>query len=93
VTFKMLVIAAALTLPASAAFAQTATPVGNGALSGRSPHQAYKTSDASATTCGKVMHTLPAGKLPTYGLNAFPAAPCDSPKLARADQKSDKARD
>jgi hypothetical protein len=92
VTLKMLVIAAALTLPATAAFAQAAAPVGNGALSGRSPIHAYKTGDAGAT-CGKVMHTIPAGKLPTYGLNAFPAKPCASPVLAQAEAKTDKAHD
>ena len=91
-TLKMLVIAAALTLPASVAFAEAATPVGNGALSGRSPIHAYKTADAGPT-CGKMMHTIPAGKLPTYGLNAMRPMPCASATLVRAEEQTDKARD
>ncbi len=91
-TFKLLVIATALSLPASLALAETARPVGNGALSGRSPIQAYKTGDAGAT-CGKIMHTIPAGKLPTYGLNAMRPTPCASPILVRAEEPGDKASD
>jgi hypothetical protein len=92
---NLLILATALALPASAAFAQSATPAGPGALAGRSPHQAY-VADVTATTtatCGKSMHSLPAGKLPTYGTHALPATPCAKPALASADDQSRTARD
>jgi len=90
-TFKMFAFAAALALPASALIAETPTPVGHGATAGRSPHQAYNA--GTTATCGKVMHTIPAGKLPTYGTNAIPGANCDAPVLASADAKKERARD
>jgi len=92
VTLKTLLTAAAIVLPAFAAVAQTPAPVGNGALSGRSPIQAYKTGDAT-NACGRPSISLPAGKLPTYGLNGMPSAPCPSAQLVRAEEKRDEARD
>jgi hypothetical protein len=38
------------------------------------------------------MHSLPAGKLPVYGANALPKAPCGSVELARADTIADTAK-
>ena len=87
----LLIAAGALILPASAAFAQLA-PAHAGALSGRSPHVAYRTADATPATCGKTMHSLPAGKLPVHGTHALPKEPCTSVEMARADVRTDAAR-
>ncbi|WP_442678639.1 hypothetical protein ACSBM8_14135 [Sphingomonas sp. ASY06-1R] len=83
-TRTLLIATCALVLPASSAIAQL-VPAGSGALAGRSPQVSYRTADATAATCGKTMHSLPAGKLPVYGANALPKAPCSSVELARAD--------
>ena len=91
-TFKTILAAAVIALPAFAAIAQPPAPVGNGALSGRSPVQAYKTGDAT-TACGRPSISLPAGKLPTYGLNGMPSAPCPSAQLVRAEEAREEARD
>ena len=88
----LLIAAAALILPASAALAQ-AVPAGAGALSGRSPQASYRVANATAAVCGKTLHALPAGKLPVYGTHALPNARCPSVELARADTRSDTARD
>ena len=79
-----ILIAAALLLPAVPAFAQTAVPVGHGATAGRSPHQAYSTVAAKPSCAHTVMHSIPAGKLPTYGTHALPAAGCTDPQIASA---------
>jgi hypothetical protein len=88
----LLIAAATLVLPASAALAQ-AVPAGAGALSGRSPQVSYRTAGATAATCGKTMHSLPAGKLPVYGTHAMPAAACAPVEMARAEEQSRSARD
>lgn len=74
--------------------AQTAQPAGPGALAGRSPVQAYRTAEAG-TTCKAAMHSLPAGKLPTYGTHALPnaGADCARSQVASADAKRTVARD
>jgi hypothetical protein len=68
----------ALILPAAASAAPGDTHVRaeSGALAGRSPHQAWRPIAATPTTCGKTMHSIPAGKLPSYGTHAFPKADC-----------------
>lgn len=81
---KNVLIAVALLLPAVPALAQTAVPTGHGALAGRSPHQAYKTAAADTPACGRTMHSLPAGKLPTYGTHALPRAGCADRQIASA---------
>jgi hypothetical protein len=88
----LLIAAAALVLPASAALAQ-AVPAGAGALSGRSPQASYRVANVASAVCGKTLHTQPAGKLPVYGTHALPKAPCPSVELARVDSSSDTARD
>jgi hypothetical protein len=91
VTRTLLIATCALVLPASSAIAQL-VPAGSGALAGRSPQASYRTAGAVAATCGKTMHSLPAGKLPVYGANALPKAPCGSVELARADTIADTAK-
>ncbi len=92
-TRTLLIAVAAFTLPASAALAQAAAPAATGALAGRSPVQAYR-APAANPTCGQTMHSLPAGKLPTYGTHALPAAPCDQRvEVASAEAKPRTARD
>jgi hypothetical protein len=68
----------ALLLPAAASAAPGDTHVRaeSGALAGRSPHQAYRPVVATPANCGKTMHSIPAGKLPSYGTHAFPKADC-----------------
>ena len=90
---RIMMIAAAFTLPAAAALAQAATPAGPGALSGRSPVQAYRPAAAMTPACGHSMHSLPAGKLPTYGTHALPAAPCEKNQVASAEGEKRTARD
>lgn len=92
-TRTMLIAAAALILPATSALAQSAVPAGPGALSGRSPHHAYRTDALVNRQCGKTMHSLPAGKLPTYGWQSPSAARCDNEQIAIADDRSHTARD
>lgn len=88
-----LLIAAALVLPAAPLMAQAIVPAGHGATAGRSPHQAYKTAGAEKPGCARAtMHTIPAGKLPTYGTHAFPAAGCTDPQVASTTEPS-RARD
>ena len=60
----------ALLLPAAASAAPGDTHVRaeSGALAGRSPHQAYRPVVATPANCGKTMHSIPAGKLPSYSL-------------------------
>ena len=74
----------ALLLPAAASAAPGDTHVRaeTGALAGRSPHQAYRQIAAAPSTCGKTMHSIPAGKLPTYGTHAFPKADCAATEVA-----------
>lgn len=92
-TRTILILAAALALPASAALAQAAPDAGHGALAGRSPHKAYR-SAAATPACGKTMHSLPAGKLPVYGTKAVRDEACTSAvTMARADDPSRAARD
>lgn len=92
-TPNILIAAAALVLPASAAFAQAGTDVNHGALAGRSPHKVYRTA-AATPACGKSMHSLPAGKLPTLGTHALPARCASaSTTMARADSPANPARD
>jgi len=88
----LLIAAAALALPASAALAQ-AVPAGAGALSGRSPQASYRVANAAGPVCGKTLHALPAGKLPVHGTNALPKAPCPVVELAQDDDRSRTARD
>ena len=69
--FRPLLAAAALILPALPAIA--AEPVVSahaGALAGRSPHQAYRTTQSADVCRAQAMHSLPAGKLPVYGTHA-----------------------
>lgn len=76
----------ALLLPAAASAAPGDTHVraDAGALAGRSPHQAYRPIAATATSCGKTMHSIPAGKLPSYGTHAFPKPDCAVTEVAAA---------
>lgn len=87
---RFLTIAAALALPAVPAMAQTLASATPGALAGRSPHTALYDTSAKAE-CGKQMHSLPAGKLPTYGTHALGAAACQE-TLAKADTKVEVSR-
>jgi hypothetical protein len=89
-----ILIAVAMLLPAVPALAQTAVPVGHGATAGRSPHQAYSTVAAKPSCAHTVMHSIPAGKLPTYGTHALPAAGCADAQIASTSEpKSASARD
>lgn len=92
-TRTMLIAATTFILTATPAFAQSAVPAGSGALSGRSPHQAYRADAGAERQCGKTMHSLPAGKLPTYGWQAASAAPCDRGQIAIAEDRTHTARD
>ncbi|WP_404710218.1 hypothetical protein [Sphingomonas sp. MMS24-J13] len=76
----------ALLLPAAASAAPGDTHVRAeaGALAGRSPHQAFRPIAATPATCGKTMHSIPAGKLPSYGTHAFPKADCTVTEVAAA---------
>lgn len=89
----LLIAAAAFVLPATSALAQSALPVGSGALSGRSPHQAYRADALVGRPCGKAMHSLPAGKLPSYGWSSPSAARCGNERIAIAEDRSHTARD
>lgn len=78
----LLLLASALAFPAIAA---GPVAVGHGATAGRSPHQAYATEAPAG--CGKTMHSIPAGKLPTYGRHAHPATPCPAMMVASAQKQ------
>jgi len=81
---KHLILAAvALALPTVPALAQAAASATPGALAGRSPHQVFRPAVATPA-CGRSMHSLPAGKLPTYGTHALPAASCEDRQIAKA---------
>ncbi len=87
--FRFLAAAALIAVPAVPALAQAA-PGGthveaSGATAGRSPHRAYRPI-AATEPCGRpAMHSVPAGKAHVFGRHAFPAPPCDAPRVARAD--------
>lgn len=86
---RPLFLAALLALPAMPALA--ADPAGHGALAGRSPTHTYRVA-ATTPACGKVMHSQPGGKLPTYGLHALSGAPCEAPALAVASSEPSNER-
>jgi hypothetical protein len=89
---RTLVILAAFALPAVPALAQSYAAATPGAIAGRSPAVAYRQTDA-APGCQRQMHSLPAGKLPTYGTHALPQADCAQPLLASTKPAAIAARD
>ncbi len=78
---RSLVIAAAVLGVAAPAFAEAPVSAVPGALAGRSPHHAYVAANAGETSCGKTMHSIPAGKPHSYGANALPK-PCPAVEFA-----------
>ena len=85
---------AMLAFSACAMSAQAAPDAGPGALAGRSPQKAYRLA-AATPACGKAVHSLPAGKTPSFSTNVAPAPSCLSAPIlvAGADQPSRSARD
>lgn len=82
--FRSVLIAATLLGAAVPAFAEAPVSATPGALAGRSPHRTFIAADAARTSCGKTMHSLPAGKPHTYGLHALEGVACSQPVLADA---------
>ncbi|UAK25087.1 hypothetical protein [Sphingomonas nostoxanthinifaciens] len=80
---RLFVLLAAASLAAPLVAQPLVASDATGPLSGRSPHKVMRVASA-APACGKTMHSIPAGKLPTYGLHAFPRA-CADVEVARAD--------
>jgi hypothetical protein len=78
-------IAPALSAPALAEPAATGVHAEHGALSGRSPHRAYRTA-APARDCAPAMHSIPAGKPLVWGRHALADGRCATTDvtLARA---------
>jgi len=85
---------AVLTFSACAMSAQAAPDAAPGALAGRSPQKIYRPAGATPA-CGKAMHSLPAGKTPSFGAHAAAGPSCASAPtlIAGADQPSRSARD
>ncbi|NIJ08471.1 hypothetical protein FHS31_002088 [Sphingomonas vulcanisoli] len=80
--FRPLLIAASLFSVAAPALAEAPISATPGALAGRSPHHQFIAADADRSTCGKTMHSLPAGKPHAYGRHALAAQPCAQSTLA-----------
>lgn len=95
--YRLILAAAALAVPALPAVAQTSiaeTHVeAHGALSGRSPHKAYRPINADRGCRTTAMHSLPGGKLPVYGAHARPDPACAPATLAAADARRGQAAD
>lgn len=83
---RTLILAAALTLPALPALAQSHVAATHGALAGRSPVHSYKAAVADPDRVPQ-MHSLPAGKLPVYGRHAMIGGHAKA-QLAKADRAS-----